>query len=109
MFKTFLSVMVPMAVPAFITVLLFSIVWHWTDYNSTSTYFTQELRPLVVMLKNLSTNLQMGGYRDASGSVFSLRMYLQAGAMLTIAPPLILYIFTQKYFTESIERTGLVG
>lgn len=108
-FKTFLSVMVPMAVPAFITVLLFSIVWHWTDYNSTSTYFTQELRPLVVMLKNLSTNLQMGGYRDASGSIFSLRMYLQAGAMLTIAPPLILYIFTQKYFTESIERTGLVG
>lgn len=108
-FKTFLRVMVPMAVPAFITVLLFSIVWHWTDYNSSATYFTQDLKPLVVMLKRLSTALYQGGYRDASGSVFSLRMYLQAGAMLTIAPPLILYIFTQKYFTESIERTGLVG
>ena len=27
----------------------------------------------------------------------------------TILPPLILYIFTQRFFTESIERTGIVG
>lgn len=107
-FRTFVQIMLPMAVPAFITVLLFSIVWHWTDYYSSSTYFTQEVRPLVVMLSQLNTSLRMSGTASI-GSTHAIRMYLQAGALLTIAPPLILYIFTQKYFTESIERTGLVG
>ena len=46
-----------------------------------------------------------GGIMDSS----TMRIYLQAGATLCIAPPLILYLFFQKYFTESIERTGLVG
>lgn len=108
-FRTFVQIMLPMAVPAFITVLLFSIVWHWTDYYSSATYFTQEIRPLVVMLKELQTALKNSGTATTSFSTHAIRMYLQAGCLLTIAPPLILYIFTQKYFTESIERTGLVG
>ncbi len=34
---------------------------------------------------------------------------VQAGALLSILPMLILFLFTQKTFTESIERTGIVG
>ncbi len=108
-FKTFVQVMLPMAVPAFVTVLLFSIVWHWTDYQSSSTYFMQEVKPLVVMLSKLQTALKTNGIISGTTSSFAVRIYLQAGALLCVAPPLILYMFTQKYFTESIERTGLVG
>ncbi len=108
-FKTYLSVMIPMAVPAFITVMLFSIVWHWTDYQSSATYFTQEVKPLVVMLSGLKDALSRGGVISTTTSNFAVRIYVQAGALLCVAPPLILYMFTQKYFTESIERTGLVG
>ena len=108
-FKTFIRVMAPMAVPAFVTVLLFSIVWHWTDYNSSATYFLQSTKPIVVMLSNLRQTLVSGMNLGSAVTDAQLRMYLQAGAMLTIAPPLVLYIFAQKYFTESIERTGLVG
>ncbi len=108
-FKTFIRVMIPMAVPAFITVMLFSIVWHWSDFQSASTYFTQEIRPIVVMLSGLQTALDEGGVISANTSSFAIRIYIQAGALLCVAPPLILYIFAQKHFTESIERTGLVG
>ncbi len=108
-FKTFIRVMAPIAVPAFITVILFSIVWHWTDYSSSATYFLQNTKPIVVMLSSLESTLRLGFSVTAGISTAQLRMYLQAGAMLTIAPPLILYIFAQRYFTESIERTGLVG
>lgn len=108
-FKTFLRVMIPMAVPAFVTVMLFSIVWHWSDFQSASTYFTQETRPLVVMLSGLQESLRQGGVIAADANSFAVRIYIQAGALLCVAPPLILYIFAQKYFTESIERTGLVG
>ena len=108
-FKTFISVMAPIAIPAFVTVLLFSIVWHWTDYYSSATYFLGNTKPIVVMLSGLESTLRNGFGVTGGVSSVQLRMYLQAGAMLTIAPPLILYIFAQKYFTESIERTGLVG
>ena len=101
--------MAPIAIPAFVTVLLFSIVWHWTDYYSSATYFLGNTKPIVVMLSGLESTLRNGFGVTGGVSSVQLRMYLQAGAMLTIAPPLILYIFAQKYFTESIERTGLVG
>ena len=32
-----------------------------------------------------------------------------AGMLLVILPLLILYLFMQRYFVESIERTGIVG
>jgi multiple sugar transport system permease protein len=31
-----------------------------------------------------------------------------AGAFLIILPPLILYLFAQRWFIEGVERTGLV-
>ena len=34
---------------------------------------------------------------------------LACGCLLTIAPPLILYIFAQRFFTEGLERSGIVG
>ena len=40
---------------------------------------------------------------------YQLSVLLPAGCLLVILPPLILYIIFQRYFTESIERTGLVG
>lgn len=108
--KTFIQVMLPLAIPAFVTVMLFSIVWHWTDFQSSSIYFTDGVKPLVVMLSKLQYNLSSSGVINSVGQNFqAVRIFLQSGALLVIAPPLILYMFTQKYFTESIERTGLVG
>jgi len=108
-FRTFVNIMAPLAKPAFVTVILFSMVWHWSDYYSASTYYNGELKPLVVMLSKLASILRTDGVLATGESVFSIRMYLQAGAMLTIAPPMLVYIFAQRQFVESIERTGLVG
>jgi multiple sugar transport system permease protein len=33
---------------------------------------------------------------------------IMAATLLVILPLIILYIFTQRYFVESIERTGLI-
>ena len=106
--RTFYQIMIPLAVPAFVTVLLFSIIWYWNDYFSASIYFVDEIKPLTVMLKNLNGILISSGLVGGSNPLNS-RMFIQAGALITIAPLLILYLFTQKFFTESIERTGIVG
>lgn len=108
-FGTFLRVMLPNSRPAFITVLLFSFIWHWNDYYSASTYFIDGVKPLSVMLYNLQGMIQNAGIGTGGASPYLLRTYLQSGALLCILPPLVLYIFAQRYFTESIERTGIVG
>lgn len=108
-FKTFIRIMVPLAVPAFVTVLLFSIVWHWNEFYSSTIYFTNEIKPISCMLNNLSNALAIGGVQTRDVTKYEVRMYLMGGTLLSILPPLVLYIFTQRLFTESIERTGLVG
>ena len=108
-FKTFIRIMVPLAGPAFVTVLLFSIVWHWNDFYSSSIYFTNEIKPLSCMLQNLGNALKMGTVWDSNTTQYEVRMYLMGGTLLSVLPPLLLYVFTQRFFTESIERTGLVG
>jgi multiple sugar transport system permease protein len=41
--------------------------------------------------------------------MMQMRGGLAAGSLLMITPMLVLYIFLQRYFTESIERAGIVG
>lgn len=106
--KTFYKIMMPLAVPAFVTVLLFSVIWYWNDYYNSAIYFVGDKKTLMVMLKNLANALEIGGVIGGSTPLTS-RMYLQAGAFICILPLLIMYLFLQKFFTESIERTGIVG
>ncbi len=110
-FKTFIRIMVPLAGPAFVTVILFSIVWQWNDYYSSAMYFISDVKPISVMLSRLEAAMQLGenAILGADKTKFEIRMYMMSGALLSILPPLLLYVFTQKFFTESIERTGLVG
>lgn len=108
-FRTFLQIMVPLAKPAIITVLLFSVVWNWNDYYQSAVYFYNDM-PVSVMLKQMASLLQDSKlYNTVTDTPDQIRTYLQAGCLLSIAPPLVLYIFTQRFFTESIERSGIVG
>lgn len=107
--RTFVRVMLPLAKSAFITVLLFSFVWHWNDYVQASMYFNDN-QPISVMLNQMQSLLQDAKlFNVVTNTPDEIRTFLQAGCLLTILPPLILYIFTQRFFTESIERTGIVG
>lgn len=103
---TYVKIIVPLAVPAFITVTLFSFIWHWNDLYSASMFFTDDVKPLMPLLNNLDQLLQQS---DVGSSAYVARTYKASAPLLTILPPLVLYIFTQKYFTESIERSGIVG
>ena len=111
-FKTFVRVMVPLAKPAFVVVTMLCIIWHWNDYYSSSMFFIDEIKPLMVSLERLRAGIAEGYLPMIDAKIANpvvQRMYLQAGVVLTILPPLFLYVFMQKYFVESIDRTGIVG
>ncbi len=108
-FKTFVRIMLPLAIPAMVTVALFSFIWHWNDYQLSAMYFDNNM-PLSVMLSQIKAALQNENiYNISNNTPDQIRTYLQAGCLLTILPPLALYVVTQRFFTESVERTGIVG
>ena len=105
----FIKIALPLSVPAIITVILYSVIWYWNEYYTATIYFLGDVKPISVMLKNLSSMLLTDNVSFVMQSTQLLRTYLAAGALLAVIPPLVLYIFTQRYFVESIENTGLVG
>jgi len=108
-FGIFVRIALPLSIPVFVTVLLYSVIWHWNEYYTSTVYFLGDVKPLAVMLKDLSSALETDNKDFVMHSAQLLRTYLAAGALLTIIPPLGLYVCTQKYFVESIETTGLTG
>ena len=100
--------MIPNASSSFLTVFLFSVVWYWNDYYVSSTFFTKN-QTIALMLKNLSTLLSQQLFNNADVSPREQIVWMEAGCLIAIFIPLIMYVFLQKYFTEGIERSGLVG
>ncbi len=108
--KTFIRVMIPNAASSFLTVFLFSVVWYWNDYYVSSTFFTNN-QTVALMLQNLDSQLRMTLFNDANAEISPREqiVWKEAGCLLSITPILVLYTCLQKYFTEGIERSGLVG
>lgn len=102
--RIFLRIMLPLAQPAILVVFLFSFVWHWNDSLEPSIYLS---RPEAFFLPQRLTVV------ESALETFQLRgMWgtgtIMAATLLVILPLLMLYVFTQRYFVESIERTGLI-
>lgn len=109
--QVFLKVMLPNAIPMMVTIVVFSLVWYWNDYYLSSMFFNNN-PPLSQKLTELSTLLDFSGQVTTITKqelVFLKEGILACGCLVTVLPPLILYIFAQKFFTEGLERSGIVG
>ncbi len=109
--QVFARIMLPNAVPMMVTIMVFSLVWYWNDYYLSSMFFNTTF-PLSVKLTELNSLLtysnQVSGIANQE-LLFMKEGILACGCLLVILPPLILYIFAQKFFTEGLERSGIVG
>lgn len=104
-FRTFYQVMLPGAIPGMVVVFLFAFVWQWNDYQLVTMYMKNQT-VLPVMLENLAAAVLGDQWEQAPEETSLLN---SAGGMLIIAPVLLLYAFMQRYFVESVERTGIIG
>ena len=102
--RIFYRVMLPLARPAILVVFLFSFVWHWNNSLEPSIFLSQSENFLIPqrlsVVETALTNYQFRGMWG-TGTIM-------AATLLVIMPLIILYVFTQRYFVESIERTGLI-
>ena len=111
--QVFTKVMIPNAIPMMVTILVFSLVWYWNDYYLSSMFF-DALPPLSQKLADVSVQASFNSISGISGlnqKEFDLikEGVMACGCLVTIIPPLVLYIFAQRYFTEGLERSGIVG
>jgi multiple sugar transport system permease protein len=100
-FRIFTKIMMPLAKPAYMVVFLFSLVYHWTD----SVYSEALYKLAPTFTVRIMTMLDP---RAIPGTEVTMQTTQMAAGIIMMAPILIIYFFTQKTFTESIERTGLV-
>jgi multiple sugar transport system permease protein len=115
LFTTFFRVMLPGSIPGLVVTFLFSFVWQWNDYLYVTNFMAGK-NFLPQALEGAARNVQIA--IDEASALASTSGFLDdhfyslinnAGMLLVILPLLILYILLQRYFVESIERTGIIG
>lgn len=110
-FKTFFRIMVPGAKPIITSCFLFSFVWQWTD----SFYAGLFLGKVQMLAINLSTVVErFGVYLTALNGGQSLvaplgyaNAVLSTATLMAVFPVIILYVFCQRMFVESLASTGV--
>ncbi|SEO18357.1 multiple sugar transport system permease protein [Amphibacillus marinus] len=112
-FKTFFQIMLPNAIPAIITVMLFSFVWQWNDVYYT-TMFLDNASVMSTQLQTVGATIAHRLSTTSGGGVgavdpFYVSMLVNTSILLAILPLIVLYLFVQRHFVESVERTGIVG
>lgn len=97
-FGIFVKIMLPQVKPAIITLIILSVNGSWNDL----------LWPMIITsstkMRTLANGLALfiGQNTIEYGTAF-------AGALISILPMFLIYIFGQKYFVEGMAGTGLKG
>jgi multiple sugar transport system permease protein len=96
-FRTLVSVIVPQAWPVIIAVSIFHFVYSWNDFFGPLIYLSTkpELQPLAV------------GLASFNGIHYRNPAYIQAGTIMTMVIPIILFLIFQRFFTRGIVITGV--
>lgn len=114
--RTYFRIMLPNAKPAIATVTVLGFVWNYGD-----TYYTGYFHPDGPYLSSiLTTTFQSANehfiltamqewYNLPMASSFIFDAVKQAGALIYMAPLLLVYFIAQKWLVENIENAGIVG
>jgi multiple sugar transport system permease protein len=97
-FKIFWHIFLPQSKPILATLTVFSFMFYWNDL----------LNP-VIYLSSLRKMTLTVGLASIQGLNFLRYDLMMAGSFLSILPILVLFIFAQKFFIQSVIHTGIKG
>lgn len=108
-FKIFTKISLPLAIPSIIIVFLFSFVWYYNETYLSGLFLRgSDLMTLPLRINQYINNFT-SIYPEGSRARELMQAVKLAGNVLTLLPLLVIYFFTQRYFVESIDRTGITG
>jgi len=108
-FRTYLTVILPNAIPMMITVFLFAFTWQWTDEFYVG-MFTTDKGPYLLprILDQIPLSLTRSSEAIQAGVMYTSAINNTMG-LLIIAPLILVYIVGQNFLIQGIERTGVTG
>lgn len=108
--RIFLAVAVPTAIPAYIVSFIFSVVWYWNETFLTVIFLEGGTTTLPMQLSRF-TQAYENLYPPGTVNIFDRlnEAVKMSGTFLNILPLLLMYFILQRWFVESVERTGIAG
>lgn len=103
--QTFFKIILPSSTVAIVSIVILSVIWHWNEYFTSVMYFSEN-QTLSIRLYNIRMYLTTLGI-DAKMAVTS--GVVKAGCLLFVLPMLLMYMFLQRKFIQSIDKIGIVG
>jgi multiple sugar transport system permease protein len=96
-FRTLISVILPQAWPAVIAVAIFHFVYSWNDFFGPLLYLSTkpDLQTLAI------------GLASFEGIHYRNPAYVQAGTIMTMIIPIVIFLLFQRVFTRGIVITGV--
>jgi multiple sugar transport system permease protein len=95
--RTFISVILPQAVPALTAVCLFHFFFAWNDFFG----------PLIYLAGNRQANPISVGLTEFNGLYNSETQLIMAASIITMILPLVIFFFAQRVFIQGIVVTGV--
>ncbi|GJM40692.1 MAG: sugar ABC transporter permease [Ardenticatenaceae bacterium] len=95
-FQIYKNIFLPISIPAMTTLFLIAFINNWNELLRPVLYIsTPELRTVTIGITT---------FQNEFGAQWNL---LLAGAVISVLPLIIIYIFAQRYIVEGIATTGL--
>lgn len=106
----FLRIALPNALPAYVVTVLFSTVWYWNETFLTVIFLEGGIQTLPMQLSKFVQAYE-NLYPPGVVNIFDRinEAVKLSGTFLNIVPLLVLYFILQRWFVESVERTGVTG
>jgi multiple sugar transport system permease protein len=95
------TIMVPLSVPALISVAIFAFQRSWNDF----------LAPLIFLQSPERRTLSVGliAFTGGTGEAVASWHLLMAMSTLMVAPMIVIFLFAQRYFVQGSVTSGLKG
>lgn len=108
--EIFLRIAFPAAAPSYIISIIFSTVWYWNETYLTVIFLEGGIQSLPMQLSKFVQAYE-NLYPPGTVNIFDRlnEAVKLSGTFLNILPLLLMYFVLQKWFVESIERTGVTG
>jgi multiple sugar transport system permease protein len=110
---TFVRIILPDSAPMLTSCFLFSFVWQWTDSLYASFFlnnlkmFSNQLGVLGDRIITDSVDYSHGIAEVMVTSTTYRNCIVATGMLMCLAPLIILYLLTQRYFVKSLSATGI--
>jgi len=100
--RIFVDIVLPLAIPAVATVVIFSFLWNWNEFLQALIYLNK--------LEHFTAPLGLRFFVNADDQGgLPKEALLMAASLVDTIPPIVIFFALQRYFIRGIVMTGIKG